>query len=125
MKDKKYKYLEDLLVEYIQLQDEQIEIPLLIEKAQKKFSQYLSTEPNPDYKQSDAEDLYKVHGVLNKLEERKNELVQELAEVEYLLKVFLATLNGGKVSYERKDDNDKSKVTFLFWLQDGQVQSNR
>ncbi len=125
MKDKKYKYLEDLLVEYIQLQDEQIEIPLLIEKAQKKFSQYLSSEPNPDYKQSDAEDLYKVHNVINKHEERKIEIRQELAEVEDLLKVFLTSLNGGKVSYERKDDNDKSKVTFLFWVQDGQVRSNR
>jgi hypothetical protein len=125
MKDKKHKYLEDLLDEYIDLQDEQLEIPVLIEKAQKKFGQYVSSDTDPIYKHSDAEDLYKVYMTIKKHEERKNEISEELAEVEDLLKGFLTSLNGGKVSYEKRDDNDKSKITFLFWLEDGQVKCNR
>ncbi len=124
MKDKKHKYLEDLFDEYIQLQDEQIEMPVLIEKAQKKFDQYLSSDPNPVYKHSDAEDLYKVHTVLRKHEERKDEIGKELSEVEETIKSFLISLKGGKVSYEKKDD-DKSKITFLFWLEDDEVKCNR
>ena len=106
------------------MQDEQIEIPLLIEKAQKKFSQHLSTDAEAVYKQSEAEDLYKVHNTLKKHEERKNEIGHELEEVEEAIKGFLTSLNGGKVSYERKDD-DKSKITFLFWLEEGKVKCNR
>lgn len=124
MKEKKHKYLEDLFDEYIELQDEEIEIPVSIEKAQKKFGPYLSSDENVVYKQSDAEDLYKAHNVLKKFEERKSELNEELKEVEELIKSFLAKLNGGKVYYEKKDD-DKAKVTFLFWLEDNQVRCNR
>ncbi len=36
------------------------------------------------------------------LGERKNEINDELAEVEASLKSFLTTLNGGKVSYEKR-----------------------
>lgn len=125
MKYKKYKYLEDLFDEYIQLEDEQIEIPILIEKARKKFGQYVSSDPNPVYVQSDAENLYKVYLTHKKLEERKNEIVLKLAEVEDILKSFFTSLNGAKVSYEKKDDNDKSKLTYLFWLEDGVVKCNR
>jgi len=125
MKEKKHKYLEDLLDEYIQLTDEQIEIPLLIEKAQKKFDQHLSEEKNVTYKSSDADDLFKYHNHVRKYHERKQELTDELAEVENSLKEFLLTLQGGKVSYERKDDNDKSKNTFVFWLEGDKVKSNR
>ncbi|MDB5249084.1 MAG: hypothetical protein JWQ40_3478 [Segetibacter sp.] len=125
MKDKKHKYLEDLLDEYIDLQDEQIEIPALVEKAQKKFSQYVSSDTDAIYKHSDAEDLYKVYITIKKHEERKAEIHAELTEVEEVLKGFLTSLKGGKVSYEKKDDNDKSKVTFLFWLEDDQVKCNR
>jgi hypothetical protein len=124
MKDKKHKYLEDLFDEYIQLHDEQAELPGLVEKAQKKFGQYLSTEPNTVYKQSDAEDLYKVHLLLKKHEERRVELNEELAEVEESIKGFLTILKGGKISYERKDD-DKSKVTFIFSLEGNQVTCTR
>ena len=124
MKEKKHKYLEDLFDEYIKLQDEEIEIPVSIEKAEKKFGQYLSSDENVVYKQSDAEDLYKAHNVLKKYEERKSELNEELKEVEELIKSFLTKLNGGKVSYEKKDD-DKAKVTVLFWLEDNQVKCDR
>ncbi len=125
MKDKKYKYIEDVIDDYIQLLDEQIEIPLLIEKAQKKFSQNLSSEDGNIYTPVQAEYLFKHHSQVKKLEERKNELNQELSEVEGLITEFLMSLNGGKISYEKKDDNDKSKITFLFWVEDGKVMCNR
>jgi hypothetical protein len=61
---------------------------------------------------------------LKKYEERKNEINQELEEVENILRDFLVFLNEAKVSYEKKDDN-KNKQTFLFWLEEGQVKCNR
>ena len=125
MKEKKNKHLEDIFEEYLELQDEQIEIPLLIEKAQKKFGQLTSSEQNPVYRHSEAEDLFKAYLTLKKHEDRKAEINEELREVEETLKGFLATLRGGKVSYEKKDDNDKSKLTFLFWLEDDMVKCNR
>jgi hypothetical protein len=125
VKDKKYKYLEDILDEYINLHDELIEIPLLIEKSQKKFGQFLSADPDPVYKLDDAQELYKAHLSIRKHDDRKNEINEELAEVEGILKGFLSSLNNGRISYEKKDDNDKSKITFLFWLEDDKVKSNR
>ncbi len=125
MKDKKYKYLEDVIDDYILLSDEKIEIPLLIEKAQKKFQQNLSSESAIIYTPTQAEYLFKYHSQARKLEERKNELNEELAEVENLLREFLVSLNGGKISYEKKDDTDKSKITFLFWVEGDRVMCNR
>lgn len=125
MKEKKHKYLEDLFDEYIQLTDEQIEIPLCIEKAQKKFDQHLSPQKESTYKHSDAEDLFKYHTQIKKHEERKKEVGDELAETENSIKEFLTSLQGSKISYERKDDNDKSKNTYLFWLEGDQVKTNR
>lgn len=125
MKEKKHKYLTDLFDEYIELMDEQIEIPVLVEKMQKKFDQHLSQESEVTYKSSDAEDLFKYHNQIKKYEERKKEVADELAELENLLKDFLTPLQGGKISYERKDDNDKSKNTYLFWLEGDRVNCNR
>lgn len=125
MKEKKHKYVEDLFDEYIQLTDEQIEIPVLIEKAQKKFDQHLSPDKNITYKYTDAEDLFKFHNQIRKYEDRKKEINDELAEVENSLKEFLTSLQGAKISYEKKDDNDKSKSTYLFWLEGDQVKCNR
>jgi hypothetical protein len=99
-------------------------MPAVIEKAEKKFNQYLSDEPNVVYKQADAEDLYKAHTVLKKHEERKNLINEELAEVEESIKSFLRSLNGGKVSYERKDD-DKTKVSYLFFLEGEHLKCTR
>ncbi len=125
MKDKKYKYIEDAIDDYIQLLDEQIEIPLLIEKAQKKFHQHMSSETGIIYTPAQAEYLFKYHSQVRKLEERKNEISGELSEVESLLREFILSLNGGKISYEKKDDTDKSKITFLFWVEDNKVMCNR
>jgi hypothetical protein len=125
MKDKKHKYLEDLFDEHIALTDEEIEIPLLIEKAQKKFDQHLSPQNDNAYKQSEAEDLFKFHNQIRKHEERKKEVGDELLEIENLIKEFLTSLKGGKISYEKKDDSDKSKNTYLFWLEGDKVKCNR
>jgi len=125
MKEKKHKYLEDLFDEYIMLSDEQTEIPVSIEKAQKKFDQHLNPQKDSTYKHSDAEDLFKYHNQLKKYEERKKEVGDELAEVENSLKEFLTSLQGGKVSYDKKDDNDKSKNTYVFWLEDNTLKCNR
>lgn len=125
MKDKKYKYVEDMIDDYLQLLDEQIEIPLLMEKANKKFSQRLSGQNENVYSPEEAEDLFKFHSQIKKFEERKTDMNEELAEVENSLKEFLTSLKSGKISYEKKDDNDKSKMTYLFWLQDDKVMCNR
>lgn len=125
MKEKKHKYLEDLFDEHICLSDEQLEIPLLIEKAQKKFDQLISPQKDTTYKYSDAEDLFKYHNQIRKHEDRKKEVSDELAEVESLLKEFLTSLNRAKISFEKKDDNDRSKNTYLFWLEGDQVKTNR
>lgn len=125
MKDKKYKYLDDVIDDYILLSDEQIEIPLLVEKAHKKFNQHISSESGVIYTPAQAEYLFKYHSQLKKFEERKKEISEELSEVENLLREFLMALNGGKISYEKKDDNDKSKITFLFWVEDNKVMCNR
>lgn len=125
MKEKKQKYAEDLIDGYIALSDEQKEIPLFIEKVQKKFDQHLSPEKDITYNSADAEDLFKFHNKITKYEERRKEVDEELAETENTLKEFLRFLQGGKISYEKKDDNDKSKITYLFWLEDEKVKCNR
>jgi hypothetical protein len=125
MRGKKYKYVEDLLDDYIQLVDEQIEQSLSFEKIQKKISLQVTPGNTIIYKPSEAEHLFKLFNQLAKLQERKLELVEEITETEGQLKEFLTILGGGKISYEKKDDNDKSKQTFLFWLEDGIVKCNR
>ncbi len=125
MKAKKNKYAEDLFDEYICLSDEQIEIPLFIEKVQKKFDQHLSQDKNITYKSADAEELFKFHNQIKKYEERRKEVDEELVGAENTLKEFLKSLQGGKISYEKKDDNDKSKITYLFWLEGEKVMCNR
>lgn len=125
MKEKKHKYIEDLLDQYFQLSDEQIEIPLLIERAKKKFDQHLSPQKDTTYIHSEAGNLFKFHIQVKKYEERKKEVGDELSEVENLIKDFLLTLQGGKISYKKKDDNNKSKNIYLFWMEGDKVKCNR
>ncbi len=125
MKEKKYKDLNDLLEDYHQLSDEAIELPILIEKHQKKYNQLFASQNDDVLKPRTAENMYKIFSQIKKHEERLAELRLELSEVEKEINEFLTFLNGGKISYERKDDNDKSKLTYLFWLEDGQVKCNR
>lgn len=124
MKGKRYKYIDDLIDDYIRLTDEQIEIPVLLEKAHKKYNQHLAAQSQNIYKAGEADDLFRIFSQIKKHEERRSEITQELTEVENVLKEFLNTLNNGKLAFERKDD-DKSKNTYLFWLEDGQVKCNR
>ncbi len=125
MKDKKFKYYEDVIEEYLQLTDEQIEIPLLIEKNKEKMDSLNLDKNNAVLKAGDAEDAYKIFTQIKKLEDRRAEVETELKEVENFFKQFLQVIDGGKVSFQKKDDNDKSKITYLFWLEDGEIKSNR
>jgi len=121
---KRYKYVEDVIEDYIELTDEQIEIPLLIDKAKEKY-EALELKPTATIIcQKDAEDAFKIFMQLKKYEERKNELHQALAEVEAILKEFIGFFKDNKLLFEKKDDN-KNKLTFLFWVEDGQLKCNR
>ncbi len=123
MKDKKYKYVEDVIEDYLMLEDEQIEIPLLISKARDKYES-LKIEQGDALKPREAEDAFKIFTQLKKLEDRKTEVNEELNEVQSILKEFLEFVGGNKISFEKKDDN-KNKITYLFWLEDGNVKCNR
>lgn len=104
--------------------DEQIEIPLLIDKAKEKY-EALDLKPNASIvSQKDSEDAFKIFMQLKKLEDRRNEVNSELAEVENVLKEFIGFLKDNKILFEKKDDN-KNKLTFLFWVEDGQLKCNR
>ncbi len=122
---KKLRHLEDVLDDYISLLDEEKELPLLQQKAQDKFKQHLNDNAAIPYKPKESEDLFRSFTQIKKHEERAVELGNEKTEVENILKQFLSYLNGSKISFEKKDDNDKSKSTFLFWLEDDKIISNR
>jgi signal transduction histidine kinase len=124
MKDKRYKYVEDVIEDYIELTEEQIQIPLLIEKAREKYEALDLKEKGSIIPQDDAEDAFKIFMQLKKYEERKEEVTGELAEVEAILKEFISFLKGNKILYEKKDDN-KNKLTFLFWVEEDQLKCNR
>lgn len=125
LREKRYKYIEDVVEDYIRLQDEKIELPLLIEKFKKKQDILLSEIPDMVIETDDAEDLFKAHSQIIKSEERIEEANEELREVEEILKGFLASIPGHQLSYERKDDTEKMKITHLFWLEVGVIKSNR
>lgn len=74
----------------------------MIEKAHKKFNQYISFENGIVYTPAQAEYLFKYHSQLKKLDERKNGIREELSEVENFLREFLMALNGGKICYEKR-----------------------
>ena len=124
MKTKKLKHIEDVIDKYIDLLDEQIEIPALIEKANEKYNQHISDQNSYVYKPGEADDMFKIFIQTKKHEERKARLNDAIANVESTLKDFLSFLKGGKIAYEKKND-DKSKTAFLFWLENGKVMCNR
>ncbi len=125
MKDKKYKYYEDIVEEYLQLADEQIELPILIEKSKEKLDAIIADKTGVVLKSGEANDAYKLFVQLKKYEDRKKEVEAELNDTQELLKHFLMALNGSKLSYKERDNEDKSKNTYLFWLEDGIIKSNR
>ena len=124
MSMKNYKRFENVIDDYINLLDEQIELPINIQKTTDKFNQHL-TNAAAVLKPKETEDMFKIFSQLKKHEQRKAELTDELNEVENTVKDFLSFIKGNKIAYEKKDTNDKSKITFLFWLQDGKIMSSR
>ena len=125
LREKRYKYIEDVVEDYIRLQDERIELPLAIEKAKKKQDILFSEIPDKVIQTDDAEDLFKAFSQAKNSEERLVETNEEITEVEEIFKDFLACIPGHQLAYERKDDLEKMKITHLFWLEDGVIKSNR
>ncbi|MEJ7769760.1 MAG: hypothetical protein WKF89_18215, partial [Chitinophagaceae bacterium] len=74
MKDKKYKYYEDLIEEYIQLSDEQNEIPKLIERSRLNLDSIITGKAGTALKPGEANDGYKLFLQLKKNEDRKAEV---------------------------------------------------
>lgn len=121
---KKYKHIEDIIEDYLELQDEFAEIPLQHDKIQEKLSRLNEERGSDNVKADDAQDYYKIFAQQHKVEERQRELIEELEEVEILLKGFLKFING-TVEYARKEENEKGKVTYLFRLEEDQIKTNR
>ncbi len=125
MKDKKHKYYEGLIEDYLLLSNENDELPRLIEKVKDKLDVLLTDKSGSVLKSGEADTAYKMFLQIRKYEYRKGELESELHEVEDILKQFLKSINGCKLSYKERDDEDKTKTTYSFWLEDDLVKSNR
>ncbi len=125
MKEKTYKKAEDLVADYLRLTDERIEIPLALTAAKEKQISLLDGLNGNVVKKGDAEGLFKVYMQIRKFEERHLEIVAELAEVEFTLREFLSFIEGNMLAYEKKDDIEKQKITYQFWLDEGVVKCNR
>lgn len=125
LKEKRYKYVEDVIEDYMRLTDEGRELPLLLSKAEEKYISLQGDWNGTIIKKGDAEDAFKVFLQIKKLEERKAEIQAEYAEVQQTLKQFLLFLKGHQLGYEKKDDVEKMKITYLFWVEKGQVKCNR
>ena len=123
MKDKKYKYLEDLVEDYLRLSDEKVDIPSQITRLQEKYEAFLE-QHETELIADEAQPAFKLFYQLKKYEEYKSEVEQELAEVEKIFIDFLNSLNGMKISYEKKDDN-KSRMTYLFWVEGEELKWSR
>ena len=103
LKEKKYKYIEDVLEEYILLQEEKVELFSSIEKGKRKHESLLSEIEDTVIKTDDAEDLFKLYTQVKKIEEKLAETEEELREVEDVLRSFLKTIPEHQLAYERKD----------------------
>lgn len=109
----------------IPLNNEQIEIPLLLTNADEKFISLQSNWNGNAIKKNVVDNAFKIFTQVKKLKERSVELQSELTEVEQTLKEFLSFINGHQIAYEKKDDVEKLKITYLFWLEDGEIKCNR
>jgi hypothetical protein len=124
-KEKRYKYVEDVIEDYLNLLDETNELPLSLKKVKDKFIA-LKEDLNGDVlDKEDAEDFFKLFNQERKIEEQKMELAQELAEVEDIFKQFLSYVDGHQITYEKKDEVEKSKITYLFWIENAEIKFNR
>ena len=125
LKEKKYKYIEDVLEEYILLQEEKSQLSLSVEKAKKKQEALLSDIEETVIKTDDAEDLFKAYTQVKKIEEKLAETEEELKEVEDVIRNFLRTIPEHQLAYDRKDDQEKTKITHMFWLEEDVVQTSK
>ncbi len=125
MKEKTYKKVEDVIEDYLRLTDEKIEIPLALSAAKEKQISLLDGVNGNVIKKSDADSLFKLYMQNRKAVERQLEIVTELGDVEFTLREFLSFIEGNQLGYEKKDDVEKQKITYLFWLENGVVKCNR
>ena len=125
LKDKRYKYVEDIIEDYLYLIDERIELPLSLKKTKDKLMVLRDETEGRTLDKQESEDFFKLFNQEKKLEERKTELESDFAEVENNLKEFLQYVDGYQVTYEKKDDVEKAKITYLFWMENGEIKSNR
>jgi hypothetical protein len=125
LKDKRYKYVEDIIEDYLYLIDERIELPLSLKKTKDKLMVLRDQTEGRTLDKQESEDFFKLFNQEKKLEERKTELESDFAEVENNLKEFLQYVDGYQVTYEKKDDVEKAKITYLFWMENGEIKSNR
>jgi hypothetical protein len=124
-KEKRYKYVEDVIEDYLNLLDETNELPLSLKKVKDKFIALKEDLDGDVLDKEDAEDFFKLFNQERKIEEQKMELAQELAEVEDIFKQFLSYVDGHQITYEKKDEVEKSKITYLFWIENGEIKFNR
>ncbi len=125
MKEKTYKKIDDVVEDYLRLTDERIEIPLALAAAKEKQITFLDGVNGNVIKKGDADALFKLYIQNRKAEERQLEIVAELGDAEFTLREFLSFIEGNQLAYEKKDDVEKQKITYLFWLEDGVVKCNR
>lgn len=119
------KYLEDMIDDYLQLVDEDVELPSLINRLKEKQIMLLDDITGGIVKKGDAQELFKVYTQIRKCEERKIELQKELKEIESTFIEFLSYIGGNQLLYERKDEGGKQKTTYKFWLKDGIIQCDK
>ena len=124
-KDKRYKYVEDLIEDYLYLTDERTELALSLKKTKDKFLALKEENQGTTLDKEDSEDFFKLFNQEKKAEERQSELETEFIEVGNLLKEFLGYVDGRQITYEKKDDVEKAKMTHLFWLENGEIKSGR
>ncbi len=125
MKEKTYKKVEDVIEDYLRLTDEKIEIPLALAAAKEKQISLLDGVNGNVIKKSDADGLFKLYMQNRKAVERQLEIMTELGNAEFTLREFLSFIEGNQLAYEKKDDVEKQKITYLFWLENGVVKCNR
>ena len=66
MKDKKHKYLEDLIEEYIQLTEEQAEIPTLINKVISDYQEYSKQHKGTVISADEAQFAFKIYNQIGR-----------------------------------------------------------
>lgn len=121
MKDKKYKHADDLIEDYLDLTKELDTLSLLLAKEGDGYKILLDESGDDAYKKGDLDDIFKQYIQIKKLEEKQAEVSDDLEEVKTILKDFLSSLQGHQISYDRKETGDKSKTTYIFWEENGEI----